>query len=47
MDTVLRTSNVVVLGEDKRTGKIDRRVVLGESSIEAIVKVQTPSEEFH
>ena len=48
MDTVICASRVVVLGEDKLTGKIDIGVVLGESSIEPFVKIQTaPSEESH
>jgi hypothetical protein len=47
MDTVFCASRVVVLGEAKLTGKIDRRVVLGESFIEPFVKIQTPPEECH
>jgi hypothetical protein len=47
MDTALCTPSVVVLGEDKLTRKTDRRVVLGESSIDPLVKVQTPWEECH
>jgi len=47
MDTVFFASRVVVLGEDHLPAKIDRRVVLGESSIEPFVKIQSSSEEFH
>jgi hypothetical protein len=47
MDTFLCTSSVVVLGEDKLSGKTDRQVVLGESSIELFMKIQTSSEECH